>query len=150
MSQKKPSSQQYFSSCSLENTKSIAQEIVAQLEYPACVYLHGDLGVGKTTICQSIIASLGCQEAVTSPTYNLIQEYSTDMCMVYHMDLYRLQEPEELEYLALADLWNETSLFLIEWPENGQPYVPKETHSIELVRKDAASAEGRDICFSVS
>ena len=149
MSQVKPSIKQHFASCNLDSTKIIAQEIVSQLNYPACVYLYGDLGAGKTTLCQSIIASLGYRGAVTSPTYNLIQEYSTDKCMIYHMDLYRLEEPEELEYLALGDLWDKRSLFLIEWPENGRPYVLEQTHSIEILRKNMGSTEERDIYLTL-
>jgi len=65
------------------------------------------------------------------------------------MDLYRLEEPEELEYLALGDLWDKRSLFLIEWPENGQPYVLEQTHSIEILRKNMGSTEERDIYLTL-
>jgi len=61
------------------------------------------MGAGKTTLTKSIINTLGYQGEVTSPTYNLIQEYPVNNGMVYHMDLYRLQDPEELSFLALED-----------------------------------------------
>lgn len=122
-----------FESQCLEDTAKIGSAIAKGLQFPACVYLHGDLGAGKTTLCKSIIQNLGNSSVVTSPTYNLIQEYPVQQGIVYHMDLYRLEDPEELQYLALPDLWTSESLFLIEWPEKGHPLLPAATHEIELL-----------------
>ena len=119
----------------------VAKEIASQITAPSCVYLHGELGAGKTTLAKGIINSMGYAAAVTSPTYNLIQEYPLQNSTVYHMDLYRLDDASELEYLALGDLWNERSIFLIEWPENGQGYLPDCDYQIDITKL----AAGREI-----
>ena len=124
-------SQSYLSN-SLIETQQIGELIAANLAMPACVHLLGDLGAGKTTLCKSIIHSLGYYDVVTSPTYNLIQEYPTASGVIYHMDCYRLDSPEELAFLAISDLWSKDSLFLIEWPSKGGKLLPEPTHSIEI------------------
>lgn len=83
----------------------------------AIVYLHGDLGAGKTTLTQYIIGFLGCTDRVKSPTYSLLESYETDTHKIYHLDLYRLQDPEELYFMGIADLFETDALFFIEWPE---------------------------------
>lgn len=108
-----------FNCLTLQQTEAAGREIALDLTFPSCVYLHGEIGAGKTSLCQSIIANLGCSEPVTSPTYNIIQEYSVDAGTVYHMDLYRIEDASEIEFLGLDDLWGQSSLFLVEWPENG-------------------------------
>ncbi len=117
---------------SLEQTERAGVKISALMRFPACVYIHGEMGVGKTTLTKAILRGLGYQGAVTSPTYNLIQEYQVANGKVYHMDLYRLEDPAELEFLALTDLWGDNSLFLIEWPQNGNGYLPKPTYELSL------------------
>ena len=131
-----------FSVTALEETLEVAARFASALAWPACVYLQGDLGAGKTSFCQGLIAALGNATTVTSPTYNLLQEYPVDAGMVYHMDLYRLNDPSELEYLALPDLWHEQSIFLVEWPERGIGYLPEATHII-ILDIDKTSSEGR-------
>ncbi len=124
--------QQEFIVTSLNETAEAARVIAEQLSFPACVYLHGQMGAGKTTLTGSLINAMGYQGAVTSPTYNLIQEYQVDEGIVYHMDLYRLEDPAELEFLALEDLWSDHSMFLIEWPQNGASLLPPATIEIYL------------------
>ena len=137
----------------LQATEAAALEIRAALtDWPACVFLHGELGAGKTTLCQFIIRSFGYRGSVTSPTYNLIQEYPVAEGVIYHMDLYRLQDPEELEFLAIGDLWSERSLFLVEWPEKGTVYLPKATHTMSLelptAQQEVEDEGKRDIYFT--
>lgn len=129
---------QFFSSGSLSETEIVGRQIAAQLSFPACVYLQGEMAAGKTTLAKSIINGLGYCGEVTSPTYNLIQEYPVDGGVVYHMDLYRVEQPSELEYLAIADLWNANSLFLVEWAERGLGYLQPadlEIHISKIYRK---------------
>lgn len=146
MSQPKPSDIRRFHSKSLADTADIGGTIAAALSSPACVYLQGEMGAGKTTLCKAIIEHLGYVGAVTSPTYNLIQEYPVSNGIVYHMDLYRVQQPEEVAFLALPDLWTDNSLFLIEWPDNGVPFLPKQTHCIEI-RDCPGSNHQKEICL---
>lgn len=133
-----------FTSNDLAATRRIGEKLAALLPFPACVYLTGQMGAGKTTLSQSIILALGYRGVVTSPTYNLIQEYPVAKGVIYHMDLYRLDDPAELEFLALSDLWGARSLFLIEWPENGLGYLQKPSHEISISKSRSA----REIHFS--
>lgn len=115
---------QSYVSESLAQTAAAGLKIAASLSFPSCVHLNGEMAAGKTTLAKSIINGLGFQGDVTSPTYNLVQEYTVDEGVIYHMDLYRLDDPVELEFLAVKDLWGPNSLFLIEWAERGQGYLP--------------------------
>jgi len=124
-----------FASDCLEHTFDVGSEIASMLRFPSCVYLIGDLGAGKTSLVKSIINSLGYVGDVTSPTYNLIQEYKVEQGMVYHMDLYRLNDPSELEFLGLEDLWSDRSLFLIEWPEKGEGFLQPANIEITMNKK---------------
>lgn len=88
------------------------------------VLLHGDLGAGKTTLVRGLLRGLGYQGAVRSPTYTLIEPYAFNDWTLYHLDLYRLGDPEELDYLGLRDLLSERGLVLIEWPERAGSLLP--------------------------
>lgn len=101
--------------------------------------------MGKTTLCKSIIQAFGYSGPVTSPTYNLIQEYPVAAGTIYHMDLYRLNDPAELEFLALADLYTSSSIFLIEWPQQGAGLLPEASHAISISRACAGQTGQRDI-----
>ena len=135
-----------FSSTSLAQTAEVGKQIHDLLSAPACVYLRGDLGTGKTTLCQSIIAAFGVTETVTSPTYNLIHEYSHRKGVIYHMDLYRIDDPSELEFLALNDLWADNSIFLVEWPDKGGRYLQPPSHEVLI---DSQGQAGRGIQLTV-
>lgn len=132
---------QRYSSSSLQQSDEVARSIANAIAFPMAVYFKGELGAGKTTLIKSIIHSFGYKGAVTSPTYNLIQEYPCDKGVVYHMDLYRVNDPFELEFLALGDLWTDKALFLIEWPEKGQGFLPDANLQIEISK----TQDGRQI-----
>ena len=134
-----------FSVKTLEETAVVGATIAEILSFPKCIYLDGAMGAGKTTLTASILAGLGYKGSVTSPTYNLVQEYQIGQGTVYHMDLYRLEEPDELEYLAIDDLWTEESIFIIEWPSKGVGFLPKADISISIATYTKDDQEYREI-----
>ncbi len=90
----------------------------------ALIYLHGDLGAGKTTLARAFLRALGVSGPIKSPTYTLLEPYQTTNQRLFHFDLYRLGDAEELEYLGLRECLDGQSITLIEWPERGYGILP--------------------------
>nr|VFK28118.1 MAG: tRNA threonylcarbamoyladenosine biosynthesis protein TsaE [Candidatus Kentron sp. MB]VFK32930.1 MAG: tRNA threonylcarbamoyladenosine biosynthesis protein TsaE [Candidatus Kentron sp. MB] len=104
--------------------EKLGKHIAKAREKGGVIYLQGELGAGKTTLARGIIHALGITGPVKSPTYTLLESYETPTIPIYHLDLYRLQDPEELEYIGIRDYLDENALFLIEWPEHGKEGIP--------------------------
>ena len=108
-----------FTTASQEETIALGRELAAMLSPPKLVLLRGDLGAGKTTLVKGIAQGFqaASEEDVTSPTFTLVHEYRGPSATLYHIDLYRVDTPRELETLGLDDLMSDRSVLLIEWGE---------------------------------
>ena len=105
------------------------------------IFLHGDLGSGKTTFTQMLLKHLGYIGKVKSPTYAIYESYQLPQFTLIHMDLYRLSSPEELYYLAIDEIIDNQNIVIIEWPEKGKGVLPQATKSIsfELINSQTRS-----------
>lgn len=112
----------------LEAGKNLAGKLGAGL----LVFLIGDLGAGKTTLVRGFLRGLGYAGVVKSPTYNLVESYVINDLNVFHFDLYRLMDAEELEYMGIRDYLNEKSICFIEWPDKGEGLLPSPDVCIEI------------------
>ena len=102
----------------------LASEFAARVSAPLVIYLQGDLGAGKTTFARAYIHALGFSGYVKSPSYGLLETYRAGGQDILHLDLYRIDDPEELEYLALRDLFGDSTVLMVEWPDRGENYLP--------------------------
>jgi len=104
-------------------TEKFGVQLAALIEVPSLVLLKGELGTGKTLITKAAVSALGYQGDVTSPTFNLVQEYQGEVEII-HMDLYRLDRSEELLEIGFDDYLNREALIFIEWPELALSLIP--------------------------
>jgi tRNA threonylcarbamoyladenosine biosynthesis protein TsaE len=118
------------------------------------VYLHGELGAGKTSLARAVLSALGAGERIKSPTYSLIEPYTlADGRPAWHLDLYRIADPGELEWLGLDALSDPRALVLVEWPERGAGALPDPDLRLHLahegearsLRLQAVSDRGREV-----
>ena len=117
-------------------TEQFGGRLVDVLEGSGIVFLKGDLGAGKTTLCRGVLRALGYTGAVKSPTFTLVEPYELPVHLVYHFDLYRLSDPDELNYLGVDEYFTSQALCLIEWPENIENLLPLDAVEIHLTTLD--------------
>jgi tRNA threonylcarbamoyladenosine biosynthesis protein TsaE len=127
---------QEFTTHSAEETIALGRKLAAGLAPPKLVVLRGELGAGKTTLIKGIVEGFraASEEDVTSPTFTLVHEYRGPEVIVYHVDLYRVDTPRELETLGIDDLISENSVLLIEWGEKFARFLRERDVEIALDR----------------
>lgn len=132
-----------------EQMLAFAAEFAANLSAGDVVYLEGDLGAGKTTTVRGILRYFGYEGNVKSPTYTLVEPYDIMLndqpVTLYHFDLYRLGEPEELEYMGGRDYFADNTLCLIEWPKKAEGYLPAADKWLKIEH----NGKGRNIDLSI-
>ncbi len=115
----------------LAATATLGAAIAGQLTPGDAVLLRGDLGSGKTTLARAVLAALGVDENVPSPTFTLVQAYDTPRFTVSHYDLYRLKRADEMDELGLDEAL-EDGAALIEWPDRAADRLPADALSVQL------------------
>jgi len=131
-----------------EATEALGRALAATRPAHAVVHLQGDLGAGKSTLARALLRALGVEGAIRSPTYTLVERYPIPQGEAWHLDLYRIGDAGELDFLGLDDAV--ATLWLVEWPERAGAALPQADLRVELAtvglgreaRLLAATAEG--------
>jgi tRNA threonylcarbamoyladenosine biosynthesis protein TsaE len=115
------------------DTEALGSALWDTLPENCLLFLYGDLGAGKTTLMRGLLRAAGYSRPVKSPTYSLVEEYEVAGRQIIHFDLYRLRNPEELEWMGMADYLRQPALCCIEWPQMGAGYLPAADIEIHFV-----------------
>jgi tRNA threonylcarbamoyladenosine biosynthesis protein TsaE len=122
----------------------IGAALLSKIDRPQCIQLEGELGAGKTTLVAGVLAAFGVKGPVRSPTYTLVEPYELQGRFLYHMDLYRLTDPDEIEPLGVRELLVPGALLLIEWPQRARGRLPPPDLCI-AIEYEEPPGEGRKV-----
>lgn len=118
-------------------TRRFAARVAAAMDEGAVFHLRGELGAGKSSFARALLQALGVAGRIKSPTYSLVEQYPLERGQAWHLDLYRIADPDELQWLGLDALGEPGAVVLIEWPERGQGAIP--SPDVELALAYAGS-----------
>tara|TARA_Y100001934_G_C12076373_1_gene642615 strand:- start:66 stop:539 length:474 start_codon:yes stop_codon:yes gene_type:complete len=137
---------------------ALGAQLATLLRGRGAVFIRGQLGAGKTTLCRGLLRAMGHRGAVKSPTFTLVEPYEFPDTEVFHFDLYRLSDPGELDYIGIDEYFADGHLCLVEWPEKASGQLPQ--HDLEIsidvsgekrnISIQAMSADGETICESLT
>jgi len=132
------------------STLALGAQVARELQPGITVYLSGDLGAGKTTLVRGLIHSLKYQGRVKSPTYALVELYVVSKLNLYHFDFYRFRDPEEWHEAGFRDLFNQSNVCLVEWPEKANDLLPPPDLHIMLSVQQTANQDSRQANLSAT
>ncbi|MFT6729214.1 MAG: tRNA threonylcarbamoyladenosine biosynthesis protein TsaE [Glaciecola sp.] len=122
----------------IEDIESVAKQILDHVSSKTVLF-YGEMGAGKTTLIKSLVKLLGSDDIVSSPTFSIVNDYSSKNGSIYHFDLYRVNDEEEALNFGFEDYLNTSNWVLIEWPQNAQNLMTKDVNTIEISYKDKTS-----------
>ena len=125
---------QTYESNSPEETFEIAKKIGEKISPGSVLALEGDLGAGKTLFTQGVAEGLGVTEPVVSPTFTILQVYDSGRCTLYHYDVYRIEDPYEMEEVGFDDFIFSDAVSIIEWPERISEIMPDHYTRVKITR----------------
>ena len=122
---------------SLSELDNVAEQIISSLDGRNVVLFRGGMGAGKTTLISRIVAQLGAEDTVTSPTFALVNEYEgADKMLIYHFDFYRIDKVEEVFDLGYEEYFYSGDLCLVEWPEKIEALIPDDVMTVKIEVED--------------
>lgn len=127
----------------------LAEEILANAALPRFVALFGDLGVGKTAFVRGFTSAIAPQARVKSPTFALVNEYRGQTLSVFHFDMYRIEDEDELYSIGFYDYADRRGVCLTEWSENIEYALPEQYIRVEISKNDASNTDSRSIAISL-
>lgn len=138
---------QVFESYSYEDTQNIAKDIADTLKGGEFIAMYGDLGAGKTAFVQGLAKALGISDPVTSPTFTIVNEYIDGRIPLYHFDVYRIADPDEMYEIGFDEYVGSDGVCLVEWAELIEELFPENYCKITILKDDEKGFDYRKIIF---
>jgi len=126
--------------------EELAGELLRRFQGRAVVFLEGQLGAGKTTLVRGLLRGMGHTGVVKSPTYTLLEPYNINGRGIYHFDLYRVNDPQELEFVGFDEIVDGPGLKIFEWPERASAWLPPPHVRVRLAVNTATEPVSREVC----